>query len=140
MQDPTKPFSLEVPQLNNEFFAVCSTAIKNCSWKYSEMETIRMVEGQLAALHSFYAEFYVAKKKAAEAVLAAQNANGQKVDDQVEQPAEAGQPIEASPEFPDLGEPSEPVAAPALEPAENAPDTQAQPETPVESEEEKKKS
>ena len=37
-------------KLDELFFAVCQTAIKNCSWKYADFEKVRAVEGQLAAL------------------------------------------------------------------------------------------
>ena len=37
-------------KLDEMFFAVCQTAIKNCAWKYADFDKIRNVEGQLAAL------------------------------------------------------------------------------------------
>lgn len=43
----------QMPKLDKLFFAVCRTAIKNTSWKYSEFEKIRFVEGKLDALEEF---------------------------------------------------------------------------------------
>ena len=39
-------------KLDQMFFAVCQTAIKNCSWKYADFGKVRAVEGQLAALQA----------------------------------------------------------------------------------------
>jgi len=41
------------PKLDNLFFAVCSTAIKNTSWKYADFEKVKVVEGQLLALKNY---------------------------------------------------------------------------------------
>lgn len=52
----------KMPRLGDLFFAVCSTGIQNTSWKYADFEKVQMVEGQLAALHEFYLEFYKNEK------------------------------------------------------------------------------
>jgi hypothetical protein len=52
----------KMPRLNDLFFAVCSTAIQNTSWKYADFEKVKVVEGQLAALHQFFVEFYKEEK------------------------------------------------------------------------------
>ena len=52
----------KMPRLNDLFFAVCSTAIQNTSWKYADFEKVKAVEGQLAALHQFFVEFYKEEK------------------------------------------------------------------------------
>lgn len=39
-----------MPMLDDLFFAVCQTAIKNCSWKYSDFEAVKRAEGQLDLL------------------------------------------------------------------------------------------
>lgn len=36
-----------MPQLDDLFFAVCQTAIKNCAWKYGDFDVVKRVEGQL---------------------------------------------------------------------------------------------
>lgn len=41
------------PKLDSLFFAVCSTAIKNTSWKYADFEKVKLVEGQLLALKNY---------------------------------------------------------------------------------------
>ena len=51
-----------MPRLNDLFFAVCSTAIQNTSWKYADFEKVKVVEGQLAALHQFFLSFTRKKK------------------------------------------------------------------------------
>jgi len=52
----------KMPRLNDLFFAVCSTAIQNTSWKYADFEKVKVVEGELAALHEFFVEFYKNEK------------------------------------------------------------------------------
>jgi len=44
----------ELPKLGDLFFVVCRTAIQNTSWKYSEFERIKFVEGQLDALENYF--------------------------------------------------------------------------------------
>lgn len=50
------------PKLDSLFFAVCSTAIKNTSWKYADFEKVKFVEGQLLALKN-YVESLPAKEE-----------------------------------------------------------------------------
>jgi len=52
------PNELPIIRLDDSFFAVCSTAIQHCAWEYKAIDTVKKVEGQLAALHAFYIEFY----------------------------------------------------------------------------------
>lgn len=42
----------QMPILDQDFFDVVSSAIKNCSWKYSDFEKVKKVEGLISALHS----------------------------------------------------------------------------------------
>ena len=41
-----------MPMLDEMFFAVCQTAIKNCAWKYSDFEAVKRAEGQLDMLRT----------------------------------------------------------------------------------------
>lgn len=41
-----------MPKLDDMFFAVCQTAIKNCAWKYSDFEAVKRAEGQLDMLRT----------------------------------------------------------------------------------------
>lgn len=41
-----------MPKLDEMFFAVCQTAIKNCAWKYSDFEAVKRAEGQLDMLRT----------------------------------------------------------------------------------------
>ena len=41
------------PAIDDLFFAVCQTAIKNTAWKYQDFEKVKFVEGQLEQLREF---------------------------------------------------------------------------------------
>ena len=43
----------EFPQLSNDFFSVCQTAIKAAAWKYEDFGRVKQVEGELEALRVF---------------------------------------------------------------------------------------
>jgi hypothetical protein len=65
MSDQNVP---QLPKLGDIFFAVCTTAIRNTSWKYADFEKIKFVEGQLALLAKFvlYQQQQLAIKPATE--------------------------------------------------------------------------
>lgn len=52
------PEKVKLPRLEELFFAVCNTAIENCSWPYKDMPRIEFVKGQLASLHDFVFGLY----------------------------------------------------------------------------------
>lgn len=60
-----------LPRLEALFFDVCKTAIECTSWKYADFEKVKIVEGQIAALHSFYVDYYAKEIEAAKAAEAA---------------------------------------------------------------------
>jgi len=62
---PEQNPNVELPRLNDLFFAVCSTAIKNVAWKYSDFEKVKVVEGQLAALNAYFVDLYTKEAEAA---------------------------------------------------------------------------
>lgn len=41
------------PELSNDFFAVCQTAIKAAAWKYEDFARVKAVEGELERLRQF---------------------------------------------------------------------------------------
>lgn len=47
---------MDFPKLDNIFFAVCQTAIKNTAWKYGDFEAVKRAEGQLEALRLYALE------------------------------------------------------------------------------------
>lgn len=73
-----------LPRLEGLFFAVCNTAIENTSWKFADFEKVKLVQGQLAALHEFFVDYY---KNEQEAILAAQNKPVEQVNLSAAQPA-----------------------------------------------------
>ena len=87
-----------MPRLDDLFFAVCATGIKNCAWKYADFEKVKVVEGQLQALHAFFIDFYqqeeLAKQKEKPAP-AEQPANDKGVD--IEMPKPIADPVVATP-------------------------------------------
>lgn len=108
------------------------------------MENIKVVLGQLDALHSFYVEMYAEKKRVAEAALAAKEAADKAAADGSAATMDTNVP--ATPDQPHAGVSIEPANLPPLEGSEPvaeapAPETPTQPEQPAaESEDEKKKS
>lgn len=73
-----------LPRLEGLFFAVCNTAIENTSWKFADFEKVKLVQGQLAALHAFFVDYY---KHEQEAILAAQNKPVEQINLSAAQPA-----------------------------------------------------
>lgn len=73
-----------LPRLEGLFFAVCNTAIENTSWKFADFEKVKLVQGQLAALHAFFVDYY---KHEQEAILAAQDKPAEQVNLSAAQPA-----------------------------------------------------
>jgi len=73
-----------LPRLEGLFFAVCNTAIENTSWKFADFEKVKLVQGQLAALHAFFVDYY---KKEQEAILAAKNKPVEQINLSAAQPA-----------------------------------------------------
>lgn len=56
----------QMPMLDDLFFNVCSTAIKNTSWKYADFEKVKNVEGKLDQLHAFLINLYNTEVEEAE--------------------------------------------------------------------------
>ena len=43
-----------LPELDQSFFSVCSSAIKSSAWAYKDIPNVQRVEGLLLALFEFY--------------------------------------------------------------------------------------
>lgn len=97
-----------LPRLNDLFFAVCATAIKNCAWKYADFEKVKFVEGQLAALHAFFNEFYRQEEAAKPAEK--QPANDAGVEIEIPKQTIAAAPEAAKPAAPVAPVSAEPIA------------------------------